>query len=239
VLHTLLPLTANGTISQLSILSRKDIPLVTGYQNIDVINTTNFGNYESHTLDKLKGAQACIWALGISANQVSKEEYVKITLDWPLVAAKEFSTLNDHFRFIYVSGEGATTKPGILTPYFGKIKGQAERELIDLSKSTPSLDVISMRPGGIDWAGHPEVAEEMKQRKTSFGTKAVEYIIPVFKAVMPSMLSPTRDLGKFLVDLALKLDWHPKGPGTFEDGAIVSNTGFLRLVKDQTPKSEL
>ncbi|KAJ7610771.1 hypothetical protein FB45DRAFT_875534 [Roridomyces roridus] len=40
--------------------------------------------------------------------QVDKNEYVRITYDYPLAAAKAFSTLSekDHFNFVYVSGEG-------------------------------------------------------------------------------------------------------------------------------------
>lgn len=33
-------------------------------------------------------------------------EYVKITVDYPLAAAKAFSGLSDSFNFVYVSGEG-------------------------------------------------------------------------------------------------------------------------------------
>lgn len=35
-------------------------------------------------------------------------EYVKITLDYPLAAAKAFAGLSDSFNFVYVSGEGVT-----------------------------------------------------------------------------------------------------------------------------------
>ena len=65
-------------------------------------------------------------------------EYIKITHDYPLAAAKAFSTLppaGKPFKFVYVSGEGATTSPGFLTPFFGRIKGQAESELLKLSQA--------------------------------------------------------------------------------------------------------
>jgi hypothetical protein len=42
-------------------------------------------------------------------------EYKKITIDYPLSAAKAFSTLSDNFKFVYVSGTNlpATTQSHI------------------------------------------------------------------------------------------------------------------------------
>ena len=56
------------------------------------------------------------------------------------------------FKFVYVSGEGATTSPGIFTAHFGLIKGRTEAALLTLSKdsSYANLRVFSLRPGGVD-----------------------------------------------------------------------------------------
>lgn len=35
---------------------------------------------------------------------INPREYIKITVDYPMEAAHEFSKLSDHLRFIYVSG---------------------------------------------------------------------------------------------------------------------------------------
>jgi hypothetical protein len=76
VLHHMLPLTVNGgPISRLSVLSRRDVPMAADHENIKIIKTTDFGTYDSKILDELKGAQACVWALGISITSV-KREYV-------------------------------------------------------------------------------------------------------------------------------------------------------------------
>lgn len=39
----------------------------------------------------------------LSLNQ--SREYVKITVDYPVAAAKAFAGLADYFKFVYVSGE--------------------------------------------------------------------------------------------------------------------------------------
>lgn len=40
------------------------------------------------------------------ADYVLYREYIKITHDYPIAAAKAFSTLSDSFNFVYISGEG-------------------------------------------------------------------------------------------------------------------------------------
>lgn len=41
--------------------------------NVTVIEHRDFSQYPSELLDKLKGANGCIWAQGISQSEVSKE----------------------------------------------------------------------------------------------------------------------------------------------------------------------
>jgi hypothetical protein len=84
-------------------------------------------------------------------------DYVKITVDYPLAAAKAFSTLHDPFKFVYVSGEGANLTPGMFTPYFGVIKGRAEAALLQLGKDDSRLKPYSVRPGGLDPSAHTEI----------------------------------------------------------------------------------
>jgi hypothetical protein len=54
----------------------------------------------------------------------------------PLAAAEAFSKLHPDspFTFVHVSGEGATQTPSMFTPIFGRVKGQIETALVDLSK---------------------------------------------------------------------------------------------------------
>jgi len=100
-----------GKISRISILTRRPVAMAEGKPNVSVINHSDFTSYPPELLETLKGADACICALGISVTQVSKEEYVKITVDCPVAAAKAFSGLSDNFKFIYVSGEGRVHHP--------------------------------------------------------------------------------------------------------------------------------
>ncbi|KAK1777761.1 hypothetical protein QBC45DRAFT_330039 [Copromyces sp. CBS 386.78] len=154
-------------ITKISIISRRPVKMAEDAKDpsrINVILHTDFDKYDSDLLSQLKGATGCVWALGISQNAVGKEEYVKITKDFPLAAAAAFQTLlpssdssqfakqttpeseKKPFHFIYISGEGATTTPlpslpllsRLTTPWYAIVKGQAELALSKLSPPSPS-----------------------------------------------------------------------------------------------------
>ncbi|KAL1853746.1 hypothetical protein Plec18170_005138 [Paecilomyces lecythidis] len=223
-----------GSVSRLSILSRRPVPMAENKPNVTVIEHRDFSQYPPELLEKLKGANGCIWAQGISQNDVSKDEYIKITLDYPLAAAKAFSGLSDSFKFVYVSGEGATTNPGRLTPLFGTVKGQAEEALLKLSKEIPTLKPYSVRPAFVDPHNHTEVLKAVASRanQQTFQRKIIDNGLgPVFRCLYQGMVSPTPDLGRFLTDLAMG-DGEPlNGDGVSGEGRTVSNKAFRRIAK--------
>jgi len=72
-------------------------------------------------------------------------EYIKITHDYTLAAAKAISDVNPDMRFIFVSGMGAdsTEQSRFL---FGRIKGKTENDLI---KESGLKEIYTVRPAGI------------------------------------------------------------------------------------------
>lgn len=125
-------------VSKVTILSRREVPLIKDNPRFETVIQKDFGVYDAELLERLKGASGAIWAQGISITQVPREyvhhssldscafehnpvqsldadgssEYIKITIDYPLAAAKSFASLSDNFKFIYVSGDGtAKTDP--------------------------------------------------------------------------------------------------------------------------------
>jgi uncharacterized protein YbjT (DUF2867 family) len=62
-------------ITRISILSRRPVKFAEDVQDprINVIINKDFENYDPAILEQLKGATGCVWALGISQTQVSKE----------------------------------------------------------------------------------------------------------------------------------------------------------------------
>ena len=68
---------ASPSVKQLSILSRRQFALPVG-DNLDVekarvIVHDDYSTYPDKLSDMLKGADACIWAQGVSQNEVPKE----------------------------------------------------------------------------------------------------------------------------------------------------------------------
>jgi len=194
---------ASPNITQLSILSRRQFALPTGdgldVKKASVIVHQDYSTYPDELLSTvLRGAGGCIWAQGVSQSEVSKDEYIRITHDYPIAAAKAFSSLSNtgKFNFVYVSGEGADPTEKTFT-LFGKIKGRTEAALLALP-STPAysaLRVYNVRPGYVDSLEH--------YRPRSVLKKAADFVIaPSLRLLLPSQVSPTGVLSKVLVDLA-------------------------------------
>ncbi|KAJ5468742.1 hypothetical protein N7475_006494 [Penicillium sp. IBT 31633x] len=152
----------NTAISKISILSRSPVRMAEAANDarVSVITHKDFESYTPELLDQLKDADGCVWALGISQTKVTKEEYVKITKDYTLAAANAFSTIkpsNHPFRFIHVSGEGATQNPGRFSPIFARVKGETEVLLGSLSEQNSTFRADSVRPAFVDSATHDAI----------------------------------------------------------------------------------
>lgn len=81
VLSHILRLLQTGEVTRLSILSRKkQIPLLEqtslNQDRVRIYEHHDFENYPPELLQELKGAEGCIWALGVSQTQVDSKAYV-------------------------------------------------------------------------------------------------------------------------------------------------------------------
>ncbi|KEF53769.1 uncharacterized protein A1O9_10170 [Exophiala aquamarina CBS 119918] len=268
------------TISKVTILTRSpNIPLLsstpppgTPHANtatkIEVVTHKDFSQYDGEVLAKLRGADACIWALGVSQNDVDEAAYVAITKDYALAAAKAFSSLRGadtdsdtsssagsremkklaagasaaaqdysrKFKFIYISGEGATQTPKWYTPLFGRVKGLTEQALISLSQQpafSKTLAVYSTRPGGVDALKQPWIWNTvMGEKRTAFQRAYMRLLLPPIALLWPGGHSPTAELGKALVELAVdgsRDAFDIKEAGVSGEGWILGNVVLRRL----------
>lgn len=268
-------------ISKITLISRRPVPMAEDAGQPDRIKTIiheDFTSYPPSLLDQVADATGCVWALGISQTQVSKEyvhpsrpffhrveprldpsvrgpegetsagrtdiadrEYVKITKDYALAAAQAFQTLpsapelkDAPFRFVFVSGHGATHSPGPFTTLFGRFKGETELLLAALRRKNPRFEVDTVRPAGVDWKGHRGIAPYLRQGALKETMMAL--MRPVFTGVGGGLLSPTEPLGVFLAECAMG-KWAGKleGAGIEEVGdtgsKVVNNTAFRRLAR--------
>jgi hypothetical protein len=91
--------------------------------------------------EAFRSIDACLFCLGISATQVSQEEYRTISYSYPLAAANMLKAKSPDAAFHYISGQG--TKAGSRM-FWARVKAQTEHDLIDL------VDADCWRPAFID-----------------------------------------------------------------------------------------
>ena len=231
VLHSMLQ---TSSITKISILSRSPVAQATAANDprVTVIQHSDFSSYPASVLDQLRGADGCVWALGISQTKVSAADYVAITKDYTLAAADAFSNLGGKqpFRFIYVSGEGATQTPGRFSAIFARVKGQTESALADLTSDRLQAD--SVRPAFVDAAAHTAIKPYIPDPGVLYRSGMV-FLGPVIRTGFKSMHSPTEALGTFLTKMAMgSVDDKLEGNGVFKIGKsrVVENVGIRRIM---------
>lgn len=211
-------------VSRISILSRRPVKLAENQPKANVIIHKDFEHYPEEVLDQLKGANGCIWAQGISARGMTEDAYTKITIDYPIAAAKAFGGLDGKVNFVYMSGEGADMEEKS-SFMFGKIKGRAEKTLLGLQKEHPSLKIYNVRPAAINPQG-----KYLAERKPSWYDRTSTLMGGLLALVAKSYEIPTDKLAKACVDLAVgDGEAIPAGEGVEADGRLLRNTALRRL----------
>lgn len=237
--------------AEIPLLEHPNRPKQNTFTKVEVLPHKDFKDYEKDgLLSKLKQCDdnekiGVIWALGVSQTLTSSEQqYDEIVRVYPIEAAKAFSSNLGvkQLNFVYVSGEGATQNPGFLTQMFGRIKGKTETELIELMQSQDCLKVLNVRPGGVDSGAEQDqrLVHELShvndggtggQVRSSMAMRVTgAVVLPVFRrGVYKAMHSPTGELGKVLVELAIGDGQPVNVKGAEGDGRILPNSVLRRL----------
>jgi len=243
-------------VTKISILSRRAVPQAEGESKCEVIIHKDFASYEPEVMSRLADAHGCVWAQGISQTQVGKNEYYRITHDYPLAFAKALaatppspsSSSTARTVFLYISGEGATHHPGALTPLFGRVKGETELELLALKESattttTPSsstspetnqycrqLPMYMVRPSAVDASAHAAIQAFVPPPPSGVFGLLHSAALVATRVAWKNSHTPTEALGKACVELAVS-NGEPlaKGKGVLNDGRVLSNVGIRRL----------
>src|SRR5579872_3522014 len=141
---------------------------------------TNFLDYTA-VAEAFRAVDACLFCLGTSVTQVSKEEYVKISHDYPIAAAKMLKRESPGAIFHYISGAGTNAQS---RTFWDKVKGQAENELMEL------VEADCWRPAFID------------AKPSSKLPKVFRLLRPALKVLKPfrSLYVSGADLGRAMLE---------------------------------------
>lgn len=176
----------DDSIQEIIALVRR--PLAITHTKITTLIHQDFLNYDA-VKDHFIGCDACIWCLGISQLQVSKEQYTVVTYDYTIAAAKAMLAVNPDIHFVFLSGNGAdrTEKTKVL---FAKLKGKTENALLQLGFKKITI----ARPDAI-WPKH-------KHKNAPLAYKMAFPFYPLVEIFAPRKIIGSVQLAKALLHLA-------------------------------------
>jgi len=195
----------DNEIEEIVALVRK--PLDFQHPKVKTIIHSNYLDY-SGLETVFRNTDAMLWCLGISQSQVSKEEYIVITYDYSIAAAKALLAVNPEITFLFVSGMGASSGEKSMT-LFGRIKGKTENEL----KRLPFKDLYIVRPGGIK--------PIHKNKNTAFSNKIMTPLFPLMKLIAPFSVITSVELALVMLDIVKN--------GT--ENQLSENVDLLKILK--------
>ncbi|KAJ6021054.1 hypothetical protein N7540_006558 [Penicillium herquei] len=139
------------SITSIVALSRRDLPQ---HDKLKVAIMNDFLSYPDTVLEEVKGADACIWTLGLIPSKIPKNDEAgtrRVNIEYTLTAAQVFEErCQKPFRFIYVSGAGAErdqNKPLWVMQDYRRLRGEVESGLLNFAESRPDFGCYIMRPG--------------------------------------------------------------------------------------------
>jgi hypothetical protein len=136
---------AASVVDEVRAITRRSLmntsPKLRTYVHKDFLN---FATVE----EAFRSVDACLFCLGISATQVSQEDYRSISYSYPLAAANMFKSKSPGAAFHYISGQGTNAASRMV---WARVKAQTEHDLIDL------VDADCWRPAFIDAKPSPSL----------------------------------------------------------------------------------
>jgi uncharacterized protein YbjT (DUF2867 family) len=176
----------DNEIESVTAIVRKSINI--HHPKITTIIHQNFLDY-SNLSEVFKNNDACLWCLGISQSQVSKEEYQVITYNYAIEGAKAMMNANPEITFLFLSGMGADSSEKSKT-IFARVKGKTENALLKM----PFKKLFIVRPGGIK--------PIHKNPNTALSNKIMIPFFPILEWLYPAMVISSVQLAKALLHIA-------------------------------------
>jgi uncharacterized protein YbjT (DUF2867 family) len=129
---------SSPSVKEVRAITRR--PLRFSSKKLRVFLHNDYLNYEPIE-DAFLDVNACLFCLGVSVAQVSKEEYRKITHDFALAAASILRINSPSAVFHFISGKGTSLNSRFT---WARVKAQTENDLMALGNT------VCWRPAFID-----------------------------------------------------------------------------------------
>src|SRR6185437_6294265 len=129
--------------------------------------------------DRLRGYDACIWAVGVSSVGLDEAAYAKVTEELTLLWARTLLRLNPRFSFCYCSAAGAGGRS-----MWARVRQRVERALL----SMPFLHAGAVRPAFI----RPGPGIRSRTRGYQIGLVALKplfVVVPLLMRILPSVFT--------------------------------------------------
>ena len=149
--------------------------------------------------ETLSGQDAAIFCLGTYTGVVPDAELRTITVDYTIEFARVLRSGSPEAAFAFLSGSGADPT-GRSRMAFARYKGEAEKAL--LAAGFPRVYIF--RPAYI----YP--VEPRKEPNVSY--RLLRAIYPVFRVLLPNQVIRADDLGRVMVDAAVRGTSQHPGP---------------------------
>jgi len=145
----------------------------------------------SRLADALSRQDAAIFCLGAYTGAVSDADLRRVTVDYAIEFARVFHHSSPHATFAFLSGSGADPT-GRSRMAFARYKGEAEKALTVAGFP----DVYIFRPAYI-YPVRP-------RREPTFSYRFFRAIYPVFRLLFPNQVIRADDLGRTMVEAAVR-----------------------------------
>jgi uncharacterized protein YbjT (DUF2867 family) len=160
---------------------------------------------------------AAVFCLGTYTGAVPDAEFRRITVDYAVEFARVLHGGSPSSVFSFLSGSGAD-RTGRSRIAFARYKGEAERAL--LAAGFPLVYIF--RPAYI-YPVEP-------RKEPNFGYRALRAIYPIFRALFPNQVIRADDLGRTMVDVAVR--------ETREIGGVVLENRDIRAMSEPARSAE-
>ncbi|KAK2590326.1 hypothetical protein QQS21_011988 [Conoideocrella luteorostrata] len=161
----------NDRITKVVILTRTGISGdIESHPKVDLVMHQDFTQYSDYLIQRLQGAEACIWAIGVRPEQAKSDKLMhrSIGVDLPIMAANilceklaDKTPNGAKFRFVYCSPKHTekSKKTLMFATDTRKLANDLEKGIGDVVHAhKSSFEAYTLRPASFAVSDHPQPA---------------------------------------------------------------------------------